>query len=299
MTEYASGTRGLKITLVSYSVLLILQLVAYSLTSILVLLAGTLHTLSDVLVSGFLLFAVFWSQKPADEFHMFGHGRAQNVAALVSATIFISFMSLEMFREAIPKLFHPETIGFQNIDLALIVTIIGMGVVALPLVEILRGEERGASTRAQLVGLLKDEISHVAVLVGIALTAQGHYWADPSASIIVATVIAFAAFYLFRENFHYLVGRAPSKQFLKKVKSTAKSVKSVLGVHDLRGEYVGPNMIQASLHIQVAKGTPIEDSDRIAHQVEKEVSENVNCNYCVIHVDPKDDFLKKGEIKNV
>jgi len=36
------------------------------------LLGEALHTLSDVLISGFLLVAAIWSRKEADEVHMFG-----------------------------------------------------------------------------------------------------------------------------------------------------------------------------------------------------------------------------------
>ena len=39
---------------------------------------------------------------------MFGYGRAQNVAALVAAILFISFTSFELYKEAIHRLFRPE-----------------------------------------------------------------------------------------------------------------------------------------------------------------------------------------------
>lgn len=286
MAEHTAGTRGLKTALAGYLALVILQLAVYFLTNILLVLAEALHTLSDVLISLFLLLAVFWSRKPADKFHMFGHGRAQNVAALVSATIFISFMSLEMFREAIPKFFQTEAADFQNMNLALIVTLMGMFVVAIPLIDILRMKVRGASGKAQLMGLIKDEVSYIAALVGLALFAKGYYWADPLASIIVAVVIALGGLLLFKENFHYLVGRAPSKKFMEKVESTAKSVRGVLDVHDLRAEYVGPNVVHTGFHIEVAKGTPIEEADRIAEEVKKIVSRETGCRHCVIHIDP-------------
>jgi len=149
LTEHATETRSIKIALTSYIILVALQLATYFLTNILVLFAQALEMLSDVLVSGFLLLSVYWSRKPADEFHMFGHGRAQNVAALVSATILIFFMSLEAFREAVPKLFQaPEAGEFQNTNLALIVILVGMFVIAIPTVDILRVKARGASLKA-------------------------------------------------------------------------------------------------------------------------------------------------------
>jgi len=293
MTEQATETRGIKIALIGYSILVVMQLATFYLTNILVLLAQALEMLSDVLVSTFLLLSAFWSRKPADEFHMFGHGRAQNVAALVSATILIFFMSLETFREAIPKFFQvPEASEFQNANLALIVILLGMFVVAIPTIDILRVKARGASAKAQLVSLIKDEVSYVAALAAVVLVAQGYYLADPLASLFVAAVIALGGFYLFKDNVHYLVGRAPSKEFIEKVEATAKSVKGVLGVHDLKAEYVGPNVVHTGFHIEVAKGTPIEEADRIAEAVKERVSRETGCQHCVIHVDPANNSTK-------
>ncbi len=286
MTEHATETRSITIALIAYSVLVVLQLAAYYLTNILLLLAQGLEMLSDVLVSSFLLLSTFWSRKPADEFHPFGHGRAQNVAALVSATILIFFMSIETLREAIPKFFEPsEGAAFQNTNLALIVILVGMITVAVPTVEIWRSKERGPSVRAQLVALLKDEVSYVAALVGVVLISQGYYMADPVVSAFVAAVIALGGLYLLKDNVHYLIGRAPSKDFMGRVVTAAKSVKGVLGVHDLKAQYVGPNAISAGLHIEVARGISIEEANRISEEVAEAVSRETGCQYCMIHVD--------------
>jgi len=287
MIEHSTETRGIKIALIGYSILVILQIATYFLTNVLVLFAQALEMLSDVLVSSFLLLSIYWSRKPADEFHMFGHGRAQNVAALVSATILIFFMSIETFREAIPKLFQAhETSEFQDTNLALIVILVGMFVIAIPTVDILRSKAKDASIKAQLVSLLKDEVSYIAALIAIVLVTQGYYLADPLASTFVAAVIALGGLYLFKDNVHYLVGRAPRKEFMEKVELMAKSVNGVLGVHDLRAEYVGPGIVHTGFHIEVAKGTAVEEADRIAHEVEERVSRETGCQHCVIHVDP-------------
>jgi Cation efflux family len=72
--------RGLQLTLVIYIVAFAMKLVAYSLSGVMALLAESLHTLSDIFISDFLLFATYYSRKRADHVHMFDHGRAQNVA---------------------------------------------------------------------------------------------------------------------------------------------------------------------------------------------------------------------------
>jgi divalent metal cation (Fe/Co/Zn/Cd) transporter len=52
---------------------------------------------------------------------------------------------------------------------------------------------------------------------------------------------------------------------------TARSVEGVKRVHDLKGEYVGPNVVHTGFHIEVAKGTLVEEAERTAHEVEEKI----------------------------
>ena len=150
--------------MIGYAILVAVQLAAYFLTNILVLLAQTFEMLSDVLISAFLLVSAYWSRKPADEFHMFGHGRGQNVAALVSATILVTFMTFETFREAIPRFFQAqEASEFQNVSLALTVILVGMVIAAVPTIDILRVNVRGASIDRRKPIFLKKRLLLVVV----------------------------------------------------------------------------------------------------------------------------------------
>jgi len=85
-----------------------------------------------------------------------------------------------------------------------------------------------------------------------------------------------------------------SREFMEKVETTARSVEGVLGVLDLKAEYVEPNIIHTGFHIEIARGTPIEEADRIAHEVEARVSRETGCQHCVIHVDPVGDSPRQG-----
>jgi len=286
MAQHTTETRGIVLSLTGFFLIFALQLTAYFLTSFLVLLAESFMAIGEILISTFLLLSLYWSRKPADELYMFGRGRAQNVAALVSGMIIILFLGLETFREAIQKLLHPENQGFQNINLALTVIGIAIFITVIPFVSILRGRKTGASIKAQLAGLIIELVADGATLSGIVLVSTGYLWADALASMTVAITMIFSGLYVFKDNVRYLVGRAPNKDFIDRVEATAKSVKGVLGVHDLRAEYVGPNIVHAGLHIEVARGTPIEEADRIAEEAQRKISRETGCEHCVIHVDP-------------
>lgn len=140
--------------------------------------------------------------------------------------------------------------------------------------------------KAQLGGVLIEEAASGAALIGVILTSQGYLWADPMASTVIAAVIALIGVKIFKDNVDYFLGRAPSKEFMEKIESTTKSVKGVLGVHDLRAEYIGPNVVHTDFHIEVVRGTPIEE-DRIAEEVRDKVGQETGCQHCVIHIDPE------------
>jgi ferrous-iron efflux pump FieF len=282
----AEDIRSLQLTVAVYAVVLVMKLVVYSMSGVMALLAEALHTLSDLFVSGFLLAAMYFARKAPDRVHTFGHGRAQNVAALVAATLFISFTSFELYREAIPRLFKAHEAEYQNLPWVIGVLAVSMLIAAAPMVKLLRQKTKGAAAKAQLTELFNDEMGLVAALLGTLFISWGKPIADPLAAIVVATIIAYNAIGLFRENASFLMGRSPEPEFLAEMERLTRAVPGVLDVHDLRAEQSGPDTINAGLHIEVRRGLPVEEADRIAEEVTGRIQQ-VTKGYCVVHVDPR------------
>jgi cation diffusion facilitator family transporter len=280
--------RGLQLTLGVYVLIFVMKLVVYLMSGVLALMAEAFHTLSDVFVAGFLLVAAIYSRKKADETYMFGYGRAQNAAALVAATLFVSFTSFELYKEAIPRLFQSETATYQNLTWVIGVLIASMFIAAAPLVKLLRQRTRGPAAKAQFTELINDELGLLAALLGTLFIVWGQPLADPIASLVVATIIAYNGIRLFIENLLFLLGRSPGSEYLANVERIARSVPGVLGIHDLRAEFIGPGVVHAGMHIEVQRGLPIEEADRIAEQVRERIHEGEggDSGFCVIHVDP-------------
>jgi ferrous-iron efflux pump FieF len=281
-----AGTRGLIFALVCYTALFLLQLIAYFSTNVLVLFAQAFETLSDVLISSILLLVTFWSLKPPDEDHAFGHERAQFIAAVISAAVLIAFFSSEAIRRGIEELTHHPA-HMHNTGLAIGVTIAGMAIVAVPLF-VLRGEEsrRAATARAQMFSLARDEFAYGIALVAIVLSAKGYGWADGVGSIIVGVMIALAAVFLFLESYDFLIGKSPGKDTLARLTAAAMSVPEVMEVHELMVEHVGPRKLHVDMHITVEPGTSLEEADRIAKEVELKLAPLTENDQAGIHVEP-------------
>jgi len=203
----------------------------------------------------------------------------------VAATLFISFTSFKLYEEAIPRLFRPEEATYQKLPLALAVLVVSMVIAAAPLVTLFTQKKRGAAAKAQLMELVNDELGLLTALIGTLFILWNQPMADPIAAIVVATIIAINAVGMFRENLSLLLGRSPGPEFLANVERLARSVEGVLGVHDLRAEYIGPDAVHTGMHIEVRRGLSIEEADRIAEEVRERVYQATGCRYCIVHVD--------------
>jgi ferrous-iron efflux pump FieF len=282
----SSDVRNLRLAVAVYAVILVAKVAAYFASGILALFAEALHTLSDIFISGFLLIAAVYSRREADATHMFGYGRAQNIAALVAATLFISITSFELYREAIPRLFRPHETEYGNLPLAIAVIVGSMLAAAIPLVRLFIQKKRGAAEKAQLMELVNDQLGLVAALVATVLIPLGYALADPLAAIVVATIIAANAVALFRENASFLLGRSPGPQFMTELDRAARSVPGVLNVRGLRAEYIGPDTVHAGLRIEVASRLTIGEGARIVESVRQRVHQDTRAGYCYIEIDP-------------
>jgi cation diffusion facilitator family transporter len=238
--------------------------------------AEALHTLTDLFISGFLLAAAVWSRRSADARHQFGHGRAQNAAALAAAVLFISFTSYKLYEEAIPHLLQPSVTAYGNLEIAVAVLLVSVLLAAVPLVVLRRSGARGAAARAQSRELVNDELGLAAALVATVAIAEGVPILDPIASIAVATLIAYGAVGLLRENLSILMGASPNREALERIRETARSVEGVLGVHDLRADF----------HIEVAPERTVVQANDIVREVHRRVRDRAGCEYAYVHVDP-------------
>ena len=279
--------RSLQLTLVLYVVIFAMKLAVYMVSGVMALLAEALHSLSDIFIAGFLLIAAFYSRRAADRVHMFGYGRAQNIAALLAATLFISFTSFELYREAIARLLVHESATFQNVPLAIGVLVVSMVIAAVPLVKLLRQKTRGAAAKAQFLELINDELGLLAALIGTVLVLAGEPIGDPLAAMVIATIIAVNAVGLFRENMSILLGQAPPAAFMATLEETARSVAGVLGIHGLRAEYIGPDVIHADIHIEVSPTLTVVEAHNIAKAVDAVMEPLLGNGICEVHVDPQ------------
>ncbi|MFC2135505.1 cation diffusion facilitator family transporter, partial [Bacteroidota bacterium] len=100
--------------------LFILKYWAGLVTGSIAIFADAWHTLSDSVSSIILIFGVKISVKSADRDHPFGHGRAENIAAIIIA-ILLMFIALNFVKESVEKLINRESVVFGTLSIIVIV----------------------------------------------------------------------------------------------------------------------------------------------------------------------------------
>ena len=89
--------------------LFILKLVMGLMVGSISLMADAIHTLSDVISSGIVIWGFNEAEKPPDKEHPYGHGRAEYIATLIIA-ILLCVTGIEFIKSSYDRIMNPEPI---------------------------------------------------------------------------------------------------------------------------------------------------------------------------------------------
>ncbi len=271
----------LKVTIATYTAIVLAKLVCYVITGYLAMLAEALHNVVDILIFTTLLYSERISAKPADHLHPLGHGLAKNLSGVVVAVVFITVVAFELFLEGIERILHPSAGKYPTFAIAvLIATIIPPTLLTL----IYRGE-RSSTEESAFAELINDITSSLGAIFGIYLSTIGYPIADGLASIFIAILISLNGYRLFKNNASYLLGRSPDESFYERVRAIVESFEEVEDVHDIIAIYMGENKIHLDMHITVDGSMTVKEADELTARIAKKILQEIpEVAYVLIHV---------------
>ncbi len=190
--------------------LIAIKLVAGLASSSLGLLAEAAHSGTDLAAALVTFFAVSVAVRPADQGHPYGHGKAQNLAALAEGG-FLILVSLAIAGAAIARLagaieFEVDATWWTFAAIAFVLVI---DTSRLSVSWRTAQEHRSEALRANALHFGSDLAGTLAVLAGLCAVALGHRQGDSIAALFVAALVILAASRLLRRNVHVLMDRAP------------------------------------------------------------------------------------------
>ena len=196
----------------------------------LALLADAGHNLSDV--AGLVLAwggALAGRLRP-DARHTYGWKRASILAAFVNALLLLVAMGALAW-EAVQRLGSPAPMQGWTI---IAVAGVGIAVNTATAWLFMRGSAHDLNLRGAYLHMAADALVSAGVVVaGVLALALGWTWLDPVVGLLIAAVIVWGTWDLFRQSLHLLFDGVPAHVDLNGVQDLLSALPGVARVHDL------------------------------------------------------------------
>ena len=220
-----------------------------------------MHTVGDIFVSGFLLVALIGrARNPTDTCSA---GRAQAAVRSWRRHSASPSPPCGSTRRPSPPASSEEA-STGNVGVAFTDLGISMVLAAFPMISLIRNP-RGPAAKAQMWGLVSDQLGLVAAVAGTSLALAGFVRADPLAAVSIATIISWKAISLLPRNLSLLIGRSAGPGRPRDGPADPPRPPGVIGFPDLT-RALGPMPSISAAHRRHPR-QPIEDADAIAEAV--------------------------------
>lgn len=260
------------------------KLIVGLLTGSLGILSEALHSALDLIAAAITLIAVRVADIPADKEHNYGHGKVENLSAMIE-TFLLVVTCFWIIYEAVNRLIthHPIEVKFYSY-LVIITSIIIDFSRSRALYKVAR-KYNSQALEADALHFSTDIWSSFVVLIGLIAYDFLHIgYADSIAALLVAIIVLSISYRLGKKAFDVLIDRAPTN-IVDQVNQVISKISGVQKYHDLRVREGGAYKF-VELNIHVNKGMSIEDAHAISENVEEEISKKIPQCKVTVHIEP-------------
>jgi cation diffusion facilitator family transporter len=247
--------------------------------------ADAFHTASDALTSIGVLIGFKIAEKPADEHHPLGHGRAESIAAKIVSLVLI-IVGVRVAYGSARMLLHGEMT--EPGIIALVVAILSIAVKEFTYRRVMAAgiKINSTSLKADAYHHRSDVLSSVAALIGIAGAMLGKTFLDPLAGVLVGGFIIKMGAENFHAAYDELMDAAPPVELKRKIE---KAVTGVDGVKELKKIMVRKTGIEFFIEaiIGVDGSETVEEGHLVTVKIKRDVFKAIpNVKDVIVHVEP-------------
>ena len=256
------------------------------------LLADALHSASDIVGSIVVLFAVKIANKPPDEEHPYGHGKAENIASIIVALLLI-VVGIEIIISS-AKVFFGETPVAPS-SLALIIIIVSILIKeGLFHYKYRLGKKYSSSALVtEAWHHRSDSLSSIAALLGIGSAILGDIYniplliyGDAIAGIIVSFIVIKVGYSLAKESSLVMMEKVLDKDESQVYADTVLNVNGVVNIDQILVRTHGSYVI-IDIKVQVDGKITVEEGHEIAKNVKTTLMNNhKDIEDVFVHINP-------------
>jgi cation diffusion facilitator family transporter len=262
---------------------------AYFVTDSIGLLSDAVESLVNLVAAGTALFALWYSTRPVDRSHNYGHQKIEFFsAAIEGALILVAAGSIIWF--SIQRLIDARPIESVSVGLfiAVIASLINL-VLARAMLRVARQRE-SVVLDADGRHLMTDVWTTVGVIAALILaTVTGWEWVDPVVGLLVAGNIIRIGIALLRGSFDGLMDRAIPLEEEQRIRLAIEELlPDRVTYHALRTRRAGSHRA-VDLHLLVPGAQRVRDAHLLAKRIEDAIAAVYPGTETVIHIEPVED----------
>jgi cation diffusion facilitator family transporter len=269
-----------------------LKIVVGLLSGSLGILAEAAHSTLDFAATIITFFAVRAASRPADRGHAYGHGKVENLSALVETFLLLTTCAWIIY-QSISRLISGHVLVNASI------WTFGVMLVSI-IVDISRSrmlyrialKHRSQALEADALHFSSDVWSSVVVILGLVGVRLGQSFpklavlekTDALAGLVVAAIVVWVSLRLGLRAIQALIDAAP-EGVSEKIKTLVEAMPMVCDCHAVRVRHSGPHYF-VDLHITLDGRLSLQTAHDLTEQVERTVKEILPGADVTVHPEP-------------
>ena len=251
------------------------------------LVADAAESFTDVLGSSISFFGLSVAATPADSHHPAGHGRAETLAAGVTALALMAIGGV-IFWQSLLSLWEPRHSPNPLVLLVLVPVIVIKELMFHWLQK--RGKSIGSvAVMTEAWHQRSDVVTSLAALFGIlAAWIGGPSWshADSWAAMVASVWLVGVGIWLLNPTLHELMEGSVDPALLDFIRETGLACEGVKGIDKVWVRKLGMRLM-VDLHVEVEPMISVLEGHRVAHEVKAHIQEELpQVLDVMVHVEP-------------
>ncbi|WP_298394869.1 cation diffusion facilitator family transporter [Flavobacterium sp.] len=253
------------------------------------LIADAIESTTDIFSSFLVLFGIKYSNKPADDNHPYGHGRAEPLITFIVVGFLITSATIIAY-ESILNIGTPH-------DLPKAWTLIVLGIIIIwkeisfQLVMKKSIETNSSSLKADAWHHRSDAITSVAAFIGISIAlflGKGYESADDWAALFASGFILYNSYLIFRPALGEIMDEHLYDELIEEIRIVSQQVKGVITTEKCFIRKAGMKY-HVDLHAVVDAKITVKEGHDISHNLKDTLREEIpQLGHVLIHIEPNE-----------
>ncbi len=287
MPKVEAAIKATYFSIVGNTILALIKGLAGFLGNSYALIADAIESTTDILASFLVLFGIKYSNKPADDNHPYGHGRAEPLITFLVVGFLITSATIIAY-ESIINIGTPHDLP-RSWTLYVLGSIILWKEYSFQVVMRRSKETNSSALKADAWHHRSDAITSVAAFLGISMAlilGKGYESADDWAALFAAGFILYNSYLVFRPALGEIMDEHLYDDLIENIREVSKGVDGIIDTEKCFIRKSGMKY-HVDLHATVQATISVKEGHDLAHKLKDTLRLEIpELGHVLIHVEP-------------